>query len=463
MGIVITGAKRIPLSNPKVPDIIKDLTFINPFEVDKDFKAYFTSPTELVIPRAYPVIGEYAINVVDNPCTFSLSESYNLRDYQVKAIDDITEYFNGLTHGELLLSASTGSGKTYAMAGLLNRLNGRTLILSHLSMLSSQMAQEMMNNLEDASIKILSSNDISIELPDIAICSFQLLDSNRELLLRLKDYYSIVIVDEAENCFTRSRLKTLFTLHPKYQIYLTATPTRELMKQTSGLQYLFGDKVITMSAPEAHQIHSKHVFLDYKNLHWYSPQNNNLYKSSLGKFIIRSGILQDIAMTCKSFKDAGIKGTFWVIADLTLVQDRLYELIEFKSLNVKIIRGATSKKQRDLILQGIQDDLVDVIIGSAPLSAGLSIPNLSVGFRLLPNSSSDELLEQQKGRLNRFAPFKSNQSPLWIDYFISGSLEYSAKKRWRLYQDTTFGVTLCKPTEILKEAYIIGKELNEKT
>jgi superfamily II DNA or RNA helicase len=454
MGLVITGAKRIPLTHPKVSEITQDLTFTNPFEPDKDFKAYFTSSTEIIIPRAYPLDGDYVVDVVDSQCTFKLASGYTLRDYQEKAVGEIIDYFNSSSlHGELLLSANTGSGKTFAMAGLLSKLMGRTIILSHLSMLSTQMFKEMSKNLKGANIKILDSNDTDKELPDIAICSFQLLDSNRELLLKLKDYYSIVIVDEAENCFTRSRLKTLFTLKPKFQIYLTATPTRELMRQTQGLNYLFGNKVIEMSAPEEHKIHSKHLFIDYRPMQWNSPQNSNLYKTSLGKFLLRSVILKDIAKACKELKDIGVNGTFWIVADLNVVQDKLYELIEAQGLTVRVIRGTTSSKKRDVILQEIHDKIVDVIIGSAPLSAGLSIPELSIGFRLLPNSSSDELLEQQKGRLNRHIHWKDQQHPLWVDFLISGNLEYGAKKRWGLYQQTTHGVSMCKPLDIVKEIH----------
>jgi superfamily II DNA or RNA helicase len=391
--------------------------------------------------------------VVDASMSFSLHATYNLRDYQEEAKDKLLEILKD-DYGQALLSAGTGSGKTYSMAKIVESLGQRTLILSHLSMLSSQMFSEMSKNLI-GSIKILDTKDLEKPLPDIAICTFQLLDSNKELLNKLKEYYGLVIVDEAENCFTRSRLRILFTLKPKYQIYLTATPTRELMKQTSGLQYLFGDKVVVMSPPEEHKIHSKHMFIDYRPMFWQSPQNTNLYKTTLGKFFMKSRVLQDIAIWCKELKSQGVKGTFWVVVDLNAVQDKLEELMVNQGLRVAIIRGTTSQKKRQQILVDIHEQKLDIILGSAPLSAGLSIPELSVGIRLMPNSSSDELLEQMRGRLNRFIGFKQTQSPIWIDFLIGGSLEYGAKKRYNLYHKTTYGVTISKPdvavSNIIKE------------
>lgn len=450
----ITGALQVP-SNPKV---IQDLTFANPFEEHKEFRAFFEHQGSLIIPRAYPIDTKGFIeDLVDSPCVFDLAEGYALRDYQSSAISEILTYFSERSYGQLLLTAQPGSGKTYMLSGLLNKLNQRTLVISHLSMLSAQMYSELISGLTSKSIKILEAKDLGKELPDIAICTYQLLDSNSNLLKQLAEHYGFVVVDEADNSFSRSRLKVLFRLKPKYQLYMTATPTKDLMKQTKGLVYLFGPKSVEMLPPEENKVHSKHLMVDFSALRWDSPQNTNMYKTSLGKFMLRSDIANSICLWAKDLKDAGLFGVQWIIADLSAVQDYLEENLIKLGLSTRIIRGSTSAKKRQVILQEIIEGKVDCLIGSAPLAAGISIKELSVGWRLMPNSSSEENLAQQKGRLARPIEFKKTQSPIWIDFRIPGSLEYGAKKRFGLYKASTLGVVMCKPEDVVKT---IMKEIN---
>lgn len=450
----VTGALQIPYNQ----EVVNNLTFANPFEIDKEFKAYFEHNNQLIIPRAYFKYSiDYINETVDAPCTFNLAEGYALRDYQTEAVSEILNYLKDKTYGQLLLTASCGSGKTYCLSGMFSELGQRVLILSHLSMLSAQMYSELSSGLSDANIRILESKDLGKELPDIAICTYQLLDSNIELLKQLADYYGVVVVDEAENCFSRSRLKVLLRMKPKYQIYMTATPSKDLMKQTSGLFYLFGDKIVSMDSPEAIKVHSKHLMVNFSELRWESPQNTNLYKTSLGKFMINSGIAKSICLWVEQLKAQGIMGCQWIIADLSVVQDYLAKHLHEAGVSVRIIRGATSAKKRQVILQEIIDGEVDCLIGSAPLAAGISIKELSVGWRLMPNSSSAELLAQQSGRLARPIEFKKTQHPIWIDIRVPGSLDYGAKKRYNTYKGSTLGVVMCKPEDtvktILKEVY----------
>jgi hypothetical protein len=72
----------------------------------------------------------------------------------------------------------------------------------------------------------------------------------------------------------------------------------------------------------------------------------------------------------------------------------------------------------------------------------------------MPNSSSEELLRQQSGRLGRMADFKRMQIPIWFDFMISGSLEYGAKKRLGIYRASTLGVQIQKIEEVLNEGLL---------
>jgi superfamily II DNA or RNA helicase len=443
----VTGAIQLP--KPVSGKIIDDLTFPNPFEPDSVFKAFFETPNLLIVPRGYPVdLTDATKSFISPSASFILASGYELREYQDTPIKDMVEYLTSLEFGQCLLSAATGSGKTYTLAYVLAKLGVKTLILSHLSMLGTQMMNELSSNLDNPNIGMISSDMIGEELPDIGISSFKLLECNPDLLKYISNHYGMVVVDEAENAVSTSRLKILFSLKPRYQLYLTATPTKELMRQTAAVRYLYGDKVFYMNPPNDQKIHSKHVMVDYRGLSWDSPNNTNLYKTSLGRFFLRSKIIPDIITTCRELKDAGVQGTFWIVADLNKVQDHIISLAVKAGLRVDVIRGKVSGKTRAKILDLISRGELDILVGSAPLSAGLSIPQLSVGFRVMPNSSSEELLEQQRGRLNRPADFKSYQYPIWIDLAISGSLLYNAKKRFNTYKGTTYGVKMVKSNEL---------------
>lgn len=422
----------------------RDLEFINPFD-GTIFEAYIETDKGLLVPRAYPKALGLPLGTVDNPANITLGKGYKLRDYQEPAVEDIVRYFSERVHGQCLLNAATGSGKTYSMAGVLASIKRTTLILSHLTMLGDQMAKELNQNLI-ASIGVLSAKSLKLPLPDIGICSFKLLE-NPELLAYVASFYSFVVVDECENAMTPTRLKVIFTLSPKYQLYLTATPSKELVKQTKAVGYLY-DTTFIMEQPEESKVHSQHLMVDFRHLTWNSPDNQMMYKTSQGKFFTHSEILPWVVQVCADIKANGLLGTIWIVVDLNKLQDQLEKRLVKNGLSVGIIRGDTKKKEREGILEAIANRELDVLIGSAPLSAGLSIPELSVGIRLMPNSSSEELLTQQKGRLGRFCDFKKHQIPIWIDIVVSGSLLRGARARYKLYQQSTLKAHFCKPGEV---------------
>lgn len=445
--MIIRGHLRIPFNK----DVVNNLTFYNPFEPEQVFKAYFNQGSDIIIPRGYPLDTTGAeISVVSAPANITVADGYALRDYQEPAINALISYVKSLEYGQCLLSAGTGSGKSYSLAKVLSQLGLKTLVLSHLTMLGSQIESELSSNLKDCSIKQLTAKSLNEPLADINIASFQLLQ-NIELCQYVAQHIGLVVVDEMENSVTRSRLKVLFLLKPKYFIYLTATPTRDLMKQTKAVEYLYGGKIFYMNPPEESRIHSKHVMLDYRHLHWQSPDSKQMYKTSLGAFLDRSGITQDVVALCKYLKQTKFRGTIWLVVDRTKLQTKLKADLEKVGLSAEIINGSTNTKNRNRILAMVCEEELDVLLGSAPLSAGISLPNLSAGIRLMPNSSSEELLEQMRGRLNRSAPFKQEQAPIWFDFAISGSLEYGAKKRFKIYKGSTLGVEFTKLKDFIKE------------
>ena len=411
-----------------------DLTFPNPFNFEEVALGYQEDEEFIKVPRGLP-LNNYGISLntfiddtINSESDFSTTEGFSLRDYQEVAEREILELLEDskVYNKNILLTAPTGSGKTVLLASVLAKLKQRVLFLSHLSMLSEQVLKELSEN-TTASVGILTGK--TEELFDINIATFQLLNVNQGLLSKIADTVSVVVVDETENVASPTRLAVLFSLKAKTHIYVSATPSRELVKRTGIIEALVTHKV---SMSPSSQVDLKYLMLDYRHLSWQSPDNQMFYKSSLFSFLKTSKILDDTVSLVESLSD--YQGTIWIIASLDKIHKYLTDKLESKGIICKSIQGLTGKRERSKILDEISNGKLKVIISSAPMSAGISIPELSAAIRLEPHSSSDEVLEQQIGRLKRYTKFKDTQSPLWVDFAISGSLEYKGKQRFKLYQ-----------------------------
>jgi len=416
------------------PSIAQLLTFPNPFEPEEEFLGYSSDGKQMVIPRNTLDTKPEACDVVSSKIKVKVDSSFQLRDYQEAPVATMIDTLTG-DHAECLLTAKPGSGKSFTLAFVIEAIKERTLILAHLSMLTVQMAAELSANLKGDVVIIDGSNQ---ELGDVNICTFQYLHTNPEVLYMLSQNIGMVVVDEAENMLSETRMNVFYTLSPKYQLLMTATPSRDLIGRTPMIKYMVGDNVVCMESDQ--HVARRHVMLDYRHLRFMAPTNKMMYKSALTRFFMRSQIPQDTVRLIQELVKG--HGCVWVIVDSLKLQDHIVGLLQLAGLGAEVIRGATSAKERKRILKAVADKECRVLLGSAPLSAGISIPELGYAFRLMPNSSSHELLIQQEGRLGRQAPFKDHQNSLWFDYAIEGGLAYNGKKRFKFYKelgDCTFG------------------------
>ena len=416
-----------------------DLTFENPFEDGQFTLGYRETGQWLIVPR------NYLASVSDNDTvsaktSFIVADNFSLRDYQKPACAEILAILS--KEHSVVLTAKTGSGKSYSISYVLAHLQQRVLVLAHLSLLTEQLAKEMQSN-TTAHVVALSSGMKAEDLGDVNIATFALLTSNPELLKVLGSTIGCLVIDECESLVTPTRINILYSLAPKYLISMSATPTKELVKQTPLLRYFIGNKVVTMEPSEESVVPVYYLMLDYTRLSWSSPTNPKLYKAMLGSFYRRSKILEDVIEMVSELLSYTTDGCIWIIVDRNSLQSLVAKDLAARGIAAGIINARTTKKGRRDVLSGIQDGSIRVLISSAPMSAGVSVPEMFVGIRILPHTSSDETLEQQVGRLKRAITFKKQYPPVWIDFAISGSLEFGGKKRFKRYKQ--WG-----PTQFLK-------------
>ena len=424
----------VDILNPPV-ELLKRLSYPNPFEPEQQFLGYRVNEDgTTTVPRCSITESPDMIDVVSSKISISLSSSFDLRDYQEKPVAQMINLLSG-GYNQCLLTAKTGSGKSFTLGFVIKALGQRTLILAHLSMLTSQMMEELSDNL-GADVRIIDKDNQ--ELGDVNICTFQYLHANPKLTQEISKSIGFVVVDEAENMLSESRLNVFYSLRPKYQLLMTATPSRDLVGRTPMVKELIGEQVVVM---EPHsQVEPQHVMMDYRHLRFVAPTNKMMYKNALTRFFMQSEIPADTVELVKEL--IKYHGCIWIIIDSLKLQDKVMALLEDVGVHSEVIRGATSTKERKRILSDVAEKKCRVLLGSAPMSAGISVPELGYAFRLMPNSSSHELLTQQEGRLKRFAPFKEVQNTVWFDYAIEGSLAYNGKKRFKFYKEQgrfTFG------------------------
>ena len=72
---------------------------------------------------------------------FDLVANYNPMGDQVKAIDYIVKNIDDGVKEQVLLGA-TGTGKTFTMSNVINRINKPTLVLAHNKTLAGQLYSE---------------------------------------------------------------------------------------------------------------------------------------------------------------------------------------------------------------------------------------------------------------------------------------------------------------------------------
>ena len=92
---------------------------------------------------------------------FELASIYKPTGDQPQAIDQLVEGINSGTKAQTLLGV-TGSGKTFTMANVIERVQRPTLILSHNKTLAAQLYSEFKSFLPDSNAEVVANRSLSI-------------------------------------------------------------------------------------------------------------------------------------------------------------------------------------------------------------------------------------------------------------------------------------------------------------
>ena len=434
MNIVKTGMLWIDSDDISMHDLQRlheSYTYQHPREPDQKFSTITYAKDRVGIPAGDLEKARHLLPDIEKVDDRTCSEPFKtpvkltgltLRDYQETALSEALDYISNEGGTSFNLSGSPGSGKSVMLSAIIAELGVRTLIIAHLSMLTTQLQKEI-EEFTDAKVTVLNSDNS--ELGDINIATSQFIAQHPEIWYQIKKHIGLIAVDEAESIGSETTLRILQRAHAKYRIAITATFTRSVDGRTPALRDMIGHKVITLQnndllKPTVIAVKCDEAFTP--------PKNKNLYKRALISFFKRNtSIDQKInIIVVASLKK---KRQVLIATDLTDFQNRYAENLVALGYSVAVVNGSTSKKDRDKILEQYNKGKIDVLLGFGVLNAGLSIPRISTIIRV-STPGNLEKLEQLIGRGRR--EYDGKEGMWFIDLIFTG-FRYASEKRIAFY------------------------------
>lgn len=172
-----------------------------------------------------------------------------LRPYQNEAVDAVMESWQH--YDKALLVLPTGTGKTIVFSNIAKRCvegGDRVLILAHRGELLEQAADKLKSSTGiDSALEKAGSTAEGSFFP-VTVGSVQTLQNKKRLERFPKDYYQVIIIDEAHHALSNSYQNVINYFENAKVLGVTATPDRGDMK---NLGEVFENLAYEYSLPQA--------------------------------------------------------------------------------------------------------------------------------------------------------------------------------------------------------------------
>lgn len=423
MKIVINNKLELTnVPNMLVYVISKDLTVDNPVYKEAEAMGRYTRNIPPVIknfsvdhsgkyylPRGY--IGTLLksckdLNIIteieDIRSVNFLSKEYTwdikLRDYQKKALNDLTQYFEGV------LVAPAGSGKTVMGISLIAMSNQKCLWITHTKQLLTQFITRLkqFSNITDEDIGIIQAGTWDTN-KQIVVGMVQTLIRDEEAISKIKDNFGIVIADECHHAPSTTFTKVIASLNPLYLYGLTATPVRRDGLTDIMLQILGPIRHVTSRKNIASKLVTPIVVPRKINQ---NKLSGNTYQELLKELVEnenRNNIIAKDVVT-----EASIGNMCIVTTERVAHVEILYNIISKLWKKTGVIIGKSKDSERDKTLAKLETREITVLICTSHiLGEGFDHPSLNRLFMALPFRSLVRC-EQLVGRIQRSAEGKKD-------------------------------------------------------
>lgn len=424
----ITISNRIRLKNP--PDtilnlLVERLRIPNPkwleaqsagrslYRIEQYITNFIMLPDDsILIPRGmFSWIKEKAkefgieYTVIDSRTKFEHididSSKIRYRPYQFDAVLAlITESSEGV------LVAPAGSGKTVMGLSLIPLVGQPTLWLTHTGPLANQAVERASSFLPDiGEIGMIGRGEWK-KGEVLTVALIQTLVRNQEQLIKMRNDFGMVILDEAHHCPARTFLEVVCHFNPYYLYGLTATPYRRDKLEVLMFQTLGETKTIISNEKVSRYGGIVQPKILHREIKSERVESNNI-QMILKKFIINNKqrnqtIVDDVV------SEASQGHYCIVVSDRREHCETLCSMITEKWPKTGIATGKYSKKYvQEQVDRYNNEDITVLVATFALLGEGFDVPFLDRAFLAMPFRSETKA-EQLIGRIQRSHPGKTD-------------------------------------------------------
>jgi len=333
------------------------------------------------------------------------------RAYQAPAVDKL------LAAGpEGILVAPPGSGKTVMGLSLLPILLQPTLWITHTDRLFKQTHErsvEFLGNLDgEEDIGLIGGGKWSVGKV-FTIAMVQTLIRNIDKLIELKDYFGLVILDEAHHCPASTFFSVISQLNPYFMYGLTATDYRRDGLETLMFQSI-GPKRAEITKNEV--VKHKGIIAPkilYCSVNYGPVVNISNTATILKEFVVFNGerntrIKNDVVREARA-------GNFCIVSSGRRIHcDLLHDMIKKEWPKTGIATGSYSKKIIDAQIEAFNNNEITVLITTPELlGEGFDVDFLNRLF-ITTSFRTESRAEQLIGRVQRF--HKDKKDALVFEY-----------------------------------------------
>lgn len=335
-----------------------------------------------------------------------------LRPYQEEAFEHVfAEWDDG--HKKTLVVMPTGTGKTIVFAKIVEecvRRGYRVLIMAHRGELLDQAADKIFKATGLRSSVEKAERSCLGEWYRVVVGSVQTLMSEKRLKQFPKDYFDVIIIDEAHHCISSSYQNVLQYFSDSKVLGVTATPDRADMK---NLGSYFESLAFEYTMPEA--IRSGYL-VPIKALTVPLQIDIRSVGVSAGDFKVGEigtaldpylyQIADEMVKYCMDRKTI-------VFLPLIATSQKFMKILNERGFSAGEVNG--NSEDRAQILKDFEDDKYNVLCNSMLLTEGYDCPAVDCIIVLRPTRSRP-LYAQMVGRGTRLSPATGKEHLLLIDF-----------------------------------------------
>lgn len=377
-----------------------------------------------------------------------LDTYYNLRDYQIEAVECAKKHKYGL------LKIATGGGKSAIIAKIIGDLNIKTVVY----VISLDLLYQMKQNIEEAlgiECGIIGDGNCSIKKISIATPwtvaraydkEYNPFDDEEDKAKDTLDQLSKIkiqkmvessqmfIVDECQFIAADSiQLITKASKSAIYKLGFSGTPWRDdgadlALTASTGPQLIDIDATTLIN--KGVLVPPKVFFFEVPELNGFNKHERHSYQKIYDNYIVENQIRNE--MIIESATKLYAKGR----KTLILVKRKKHglKLLEMMPKNLKVyyLNGDASTDERQAVKDLFTIGGLDIIIASSIFDQGIDLPKLDALILAGSGKSSTRSL-QRLGRVIRGAEGKTDA--IVVDFVDSAPYLYEhSRRRWAIYK-----------------------------